>query len=100
MYYVGLDIHTTRISICILNETGQLAERRSDAPASGDRLRLAARRPPRARPRFLPTQGCVSSAASLDICRTPAYTFNMSNERPKPAATPCLCNALRRRPGR
>jgi hypothetical protein len=23
MYYVGLDIYTTRISICVLNETGQ-----------------------------------------------------------------------------
>jgi hypothetical protein len=27
MYYVGLDIHTKRISICILNETGQLVRR-------------------------------------------------------------------------
>ena len=27
MYYVGLDIHTTRISICALNETGQLVRR-------------------------------------------------------------------------
>ena len=33
--------------------------------------------------------------APLDICRTHAYTFNMSSERPRPAATPCLCNALR-----
>jgi hypothetical protein len=24
MYYVGLDIHTKRISICVLSETGQL----------------------------------------------------------------------------
>src|SRR5262245_47353242 len=31
----------------------------------------------------------------LDICRTPAYTFNMSSARSRPAATPCLCNALR-----
>jgi transposase len=27
MYYVGLDIHTKRISICVLNETGQLVRR-------------------------------------------------------------------------
>jgi transposase len=27
MYYVGLDIHTTRISVCVLNETGQLVRR-------------------------------------------------------------------------
>jgi hypothetical protein len=27
MYYLGLDIHTKRISICILNETGQLVRR-------------------------------------------------------------------------
>src|SRR5262249_14889571 len=27
------------------------------------------------------SQGCVLSAAFLDICRTPAYTFNMSSER-------------------
>ena len=58
-------------------------------------MRAEVRRPPRARSRFLPTQGCVSSAASLDICRTHAYTSNVSSERPKPAATPCLCNALR-----
>jgi DNA-binding MarR family transcriptional regulator len=37
-----------------------------------------------------PTNPCP-----LDNCRSHAYTFNMSNERPKPAATPCLCNALR-----
>jgi transposase len=27
MFYVGLDIHSKRISICVLNETGQLAHR-------------------------------------------------------------------------
>src|SRR5262245_29269512 len=27
MYYVGLDIHTKRISICVLSETGQLVRR-------------------------------------------------------------------------
>ena len=27
MLHVGLDIHTTRISICALNETGQVAHR-------------------------------------------------------------------------
>jgi transposase len=27
MYYVGLDIHTTRISICVLDEAGQLVRR-------------------------------------------------------------------------
>src|SRR5215831_4155695 len=27
MFYVGLDIHSQRISICVLNETGQLAHR-------------------------------------------------------------------------
>jgi hypothetical protein len=27
MFYVGLDIHSTRISICVLNETGQVARR-------------------------------------------------------------------------
>jgi transposase len=27
MFYVGLDIHTTRIAICVLNETGQLVRR-------------------------------------------------------------------------
>src|SRR5262245_48582919 len=27
--------------------------------------------------------------------RLHAYTFNMKSERPKPASTPCLCNALR-----
>src|SRR6266480_1211713 len=27
MYYVGLDIHTKRISICVLNETGQRVRR-------------------------------------------------------------------------
>jgi transposase len=27
MYYVGLDIHTTRIAICVLNETGQPVRR-------------------------------------------------------------------------
>jgi DNA-binding MarR family transcriptional regulator len=37
----------------------------------------------------------VASRGSLDKCRLPAYTFNMSTERHKPAATPCLCNALR-----
>src|SRR5262249_25122300 len=31
----------------------------------------------------------------LDNCPLPAYTSNMSSERPKPATTPCLCNALR-----
>src|SRR5215510_8417915 len=33
--------------------------------------------------------------APLDNCRSLAHTANMSNKRPKPAATPCLCNALR-----
>jgi hypothetical protein len=27
MFYVGLDIHTKHISICALNETGQVAHR-------------------------------------------------------------------------
>ena len=27
MYYVGLDIHTKRISICVLSEVGQLVRR-------------------------------------------------------------------------
>ena len=27
MFYVGLDIHSQRISICVLNATGQLAHR-------------------------------------------------------------------------
>jgi transposase len=27
MYYIGLDIHTKRISICVLNETGQVVRR-------------------------------------------------------------------------
>ena len=27
MFYVGLDIHSTRISICVLNETGQVVHR-------------------------------------------------------------------------
>ena len=27
MFYVGLDIHTTRISICVLGEAGQLVRR-------------------------------------------------------------------------
>src|SRR5262249_27014744 len=31
----------------------------------------------------------------LDNRRSHAYTCNMSGERPKPAPTPCLCNALR-----
>src|SRR5207342_2967570 len=33
--------------------------------------------------------------APFDICRKHAYTCNMSRDRPKPTATPCLCNALR-----
>ena len=28
MLYVGLDIHSKRISVCVLNETGQVAHRR------------------------------------------------------------------------
>lgn len=27
MYHVGLDIHSTRIAICVLNETGQVTHR-------------------------------------------------------------------------
>jgi hypothetical protein len=27
MYYVGLDIHSKRISLCVLNETGQIVQR-------------------------------------------------------------------------
>ena len=27
MFYVGLDIHSTRISVCVLSETGQVARR-------------------------------------------------------------------------
>lgn len=27
MFYVGLDIHTKRISVCALNETGQIVHR-------------------------------------------------------------------------
>src|SRR5262245_44827441 len=27
MFYVGLDIHTKRIAICVLNETGQVVQR-------------------------------------------------------------------------
>lgn len=27
MFHVGLDIHSTRISICVLNESGQVAHR-------------------------------------------------------------------------
>ena len=27
MFYVGLDIHSTRIAICVLSETGQVARR-------------------------------------------------------------------------
>jgi hypothetical protein len=27
MYYIGLDIHSKRIAICILNETGQVVRR-------------------------------------------------------------------------
>lgn len=27
MFYVGLDIHSTRISVCVLNETGQVVRR-------------------------------------------------------------------------
>ena len=27
MYYVGLDIHSKRIAICVLNETGQVTHR-------------------------------------------------------------------------
>src|SRR5262245_56995746 len=31
----------------------------------------------------------------LDNCWSPAYTSNMASQQHKPAATPCLCNALR-----
>src|SRR5215469_13434011 len=31
----------------------------------------------------------------LDNRQSPAYTFNMTSARSSPAATPCLCNALR-----
>jgi hypothetical protein len=27
MFYVGLDIHSTRIALCVLNGTGQVARR-------------------------------------------------------------------------
>src|SRR5262245_3113699 len=36
-----------------------------------------------------------SPPSPLDNCRSHVYTSNMSIKRPKPAATPCLCNALR-----
>src|SRR5262249_17522493 len=32
---------------------------------------------------------------ALDNCRLHVYASKMCGERPKPAATPCLCNALR-----
>src|SRR5262249_55326025 len=35
------------------------------------------------------------SSSPLDNWPSYAYTSNMSSERHKPAATPCLCNALR-----
>ena len=31
MFYVGLDIHAKHISICVLNETGQVVHRTSSA---------------------------------------------------------------------
>src|SRR5262249_59072920 len=37
----------------------------------------------------------LTAPRPLDNRRSPAYTCNMSTERHKPAATPCLCNALR-----
>src|SRR5439155_5591879 len=39
MYYVGLDIHTKRISICVLNETGQRV-RRSQVSSIEEMLRI------------------------------------------------------------
>jgi DNA-binding MarR family transcriptional regulator len=36
-----------------------------------------------------------SAREAIDKRRLPAYTFNMSTSRHKPAPTPCLCNALR-----
>jgi hypothetical protein len=38
MFYVGLDIHSTRIAICVLGETGQVARR---AHGLGPRLTVA-----------------------------------------------------------
>src|SRR5262249_52815145 len=55
---------------------------RSDTREDGLHAMKPANRPPTA-PR------------PLDNRQSPAYTSNMSNERPKPASTPCLCNALR-----
>ena len=39
MFYVGLDIHSTRISICVLSETGQVT-RRSQVRGVDEMLRI------------------------------------------------------------
>jgi hypothetical protein len=46
MYYVGLDIHTTRIAICILGGTGQLL-RRSQVRGIEEMLRILKELPDR-----------------------------------------------------
>ena len=45
MFYVGLDIHSTRIAICVLNETGQVVHRSQVRSHRGDAADL--RRPAR-----------------------------------------------------
>src|SRR5262245_43910730 len=61
----------------------------------------AAPKSPTAGFRFLSTLGLLvvgrppTAPCPLDNRPSPAYTFNMSSERHKPSATPCLCNALR-----
>jgi hypothetical protein len=39
MFYVGLDIHSKRISLCVLNETGQVIHR-SQVRSIGEMLRI------------------------------------------------------------
>src|SRR5262245_18704097 len=46
MFHVGLDIHSTRISICVLNETGQVIHR-SQVRSIEEMLRILKRQPDR-----------------------------------------------------
>src|SRR6187551_263310 len=46
MFHIGLDIHSTRISICVLNETGQVVHR-SQVPGTEEMLGVLKRLPGR-----------------------------------------------------
>jgi hypothetical protein len=58
-----------------------------------DADREPSRRPPPGPARILPVN--LFDHDALDNRQLHAYAFNMNSERPRPAFTPCLCNALR-----